>query len=568
MSQASAQEQTSILRRFLRVIRSHLSLPGLAVGAVCFALSLTPSLIPRTFLIQGVLAGCVFAVGYAVGATFEWLWYFLQLKPPKGRLRFWLTAITAAICTVIVVFCMSRAAEWQNSVRLAMGAEPVQTGHPIQVLLVAILPAVVLITLGTLLAVGINFVAHKLRRLVPPRVAMLVSLVVVGFLAATLFNGFLLRGALRTADAFFEQLDDVSSRFVEPPPTNPTQSGSAQSLISWSTIGRDGRNYVQTGPDKAAIERRIGRPAMEPLRVSVGMRSAPTVEARAALALAELKRVGAFDRDVLLVISPVGTGWVDPAGMDSLEYLMAGDVASVSLQYSYLLSPLSLLVEPDYGGEAAKALFDAVYTYWTALPHDRRPRLYLNGLSLGAHASQNSTQILDVLRDPYQGALWAGPPFTSPIWRWATANRNPGSPEWRPEVSEGGTFRFSNQGDGLADPRGKPWGPIRIGFLQYASDPIVFFDPHTLYREPDWMKGERGPDVSKELTWYPIVTLFQLGMDMALALTSPLGHGHVYAPADYIDAWMVLVEPTGWDAESLSRLKSEMTREFEEKEKQ
>jgi uncharacterized membrane protein len=559
----AARRQDPALFRFARWIRSYISLPGIAVGAVCFALSLTPSLIPRSFLIQGVLSGCVFAVGYAIGAAFEWLWYFMQLPPPRGRLRLWLTGIVSVLCVILVVYCLSRAAEWQNSVRLAMGAEPVETGHPIQVLLVAIVPAVLLIIVGTLIERGIEAIARRLGRYVPPRVALVGSIAVVGVLAATLFSGVLLRGALRAADAFFEQLDDVASRFAEPPPARPDQSGSAQSLIAWSTIGRDGRNYVQTGPDKAAIEQRIGRPALDPIRVSVGMRSAPTVAARADLALAELKRVGAFDRAILLVISPVGTGWVDPAGMDALEYLMAGDVASVSLQYSYLLSPLSLVVEPDYGSESARALFDKVYGYWTTLPHDRRPRLYLNGLSLGAHASQDSTQILDVLSDPYQGALWAGPPFTSPVWRWATASRNPGSPAWRPAVGDGTTIRFSNQGNGLAEPAGRPWGPIRIGFLQYASDPIVFFDFDSLYREPDWMKGERGPDVSGALTWYPVVTFFQLGMDMALSLTSPLGHGHVYAPADYIDAWMALVEPQGWSPGQIARLKSEMTAEFE-----
>lgn len=549
--------------RLARWVWSYVSLPGLAVGAVCFALSLTPSLIPRTFLIQGVLSGCIFAVGYAVGAAFEWLWYFMQLPPPRGRLRSWLTGIVAIACVVLVIYCLSQAAEWQNSVRVAMGAEPVETGHPILVLLVAILPAVLLITIGTLIERGIEAVARRLQRIVPPRVALVGSIALVGLLAGTLFSGLLLRGTLRAADAFFEQLDDVASRFVEPAPTRPDQSGSAQSLIAWSTIGRDGRNYVQTGPDKTAIENRIGRPAMDPIRVSIGMRSAPTVAARAELGLAELQRVGAFNRSVLLVISPVGTGWVDPAGMDALEYLLAGDVASVSLQYSYLLSPLSLLVEPDYGSESAKALFDVVYDYWTTLPHDRRPRLYLNGLSLGAHASQDSTQILNVLGDPYQGALWAGPPFTSPVWNWATATRNPGSPEWLPAVGDGQTIRFTNQGNGLAEPAGMPWGPIRIAFLQYASDPIVFFDFASLYREPDWMKGERGPDVSTALTWYPIVTFFQLGMDMALSLTSPLGHGHVYAPADYIDVWMALVEPQGWSAEQLQQLKAEMTDEFE-----
>ena len=82
----------------------------------------------------------------------------------------------------------------------------------------------------------------------------------------------------------------------------------------------------------------------------------------------------AFDRSILVLVMPVGTGWVDPAGIDTLEYLYAGDVASVAVQYSYLTSWLSLVIEPEYGTDTARALFETVYEYWTALPRDSRPR--------------------------------------------------------------------------------------------------------------------------------------------------------------------------------------------------
>jgi ATP-dependent HslUV protease ATP-binding subunit HslU len=45
---------------------------------------------------------------------------------------------------------------------------------------------------------------------------------------------------------------------------------------------------------------------------------------------------------------------------------------------------------------------------------------------------------------------------------------------------------------------GAVWGPLRIVFLQYASDPITFFRPDILYRRPTWLSEPRGPDVSGE----------------------------------------------------------------------
>ncbi len=94
-----------------------------------------------------------------------------------------------------------------------------------------------------------------------------------------------------------------------------------------------------------------------------------------------------------------------------------------------------------------------------------------------------------------------------------------------------------------------------IVYLQYASDPVTFFDYRDLYREPGWMAPPRGPDVSPELRWYPIVTLLQLTLDMAMATTTPRGYGHVFAPAHYVDAWIEVTDVKGWSPDENARLK-------------
>ncbi|TGT37417.1 alpha/beta-hydrolase family protein, partial [Mesorhizobium sp. M8A.F.Ca.ET.167.01.1.1] len=90
------------------------------------------------------------------------------------------------------------------------------------------------------------------------------------------------------------------------------------------------------------------------------------------------------------------------------------------------------------------------------------------------------------------------------------------------------------------------------------SDPVTFFDYRDLYREPDWMKSPRGPDVSSELQWYPVVTFLQLTLDMAMATTTPIGHGHVYAPGDYINAWIEVTNVHGWSLKQIARLKQRL----------
>src|ERR1700744_6365967 len=81
-----------------RVIRyqiQSLSGVGLVLGALFFAASLTPTLIPRNYLTQGVLAGACFAIGYGAGVFWRWLWHYLELPEPSPRTRTSANALVA-----------------------------------------------------------------------------------------------------------------------------------------------------------------------------------------------------------------------------------------------------------------------------------------------------------------------------------------------------------------------------------------------------------------------------------------------------------------------------------------
>jgi uncharacterized membrane protein len=533
-----------------------LSAGGLALGTAFFVASLTPTLVPRTYLTQGVLSGACLAAGYGIGAAWRWLWAYMELPEPRERLLAALKLAVAAVCAVVAIIFLWRAVEWQNSIRRLMQLEPVTSAHPFEVCVIAVVTFLVLIALARLFKTIARLISERSRRFVPLRVSEVIGFTVAILLFWAIANGLLVRYMFQIADSSFAALDALIEP-DRPQPQSPLKTGSPASLVGWEELGRAGREFIATGPTAAEISAFTHADALEPIRVYVGLRAADTAQERAQLALEELKRVGAFERSVLVVITPTGTGWIDPASMDALEYLSNGDVASVALQYSYLSSPLSLLVEPDYGSEAARALFVAVYDYWTTLPHDRRPKLYLHGLSLGAMNSEKSFELFEILGDPIQGALWSGPPFASRGWRSITEHRNPGSPAWLPRFRDGMFVRFMNQ-HGEPGPADAPWGPMRIVYLQYASDPVTFFDYHDFYRRPAWMDAPRGPDVSPELRWYPVVTMLQLGLDMAVATTTPMGYGHVYAPEHYVDGWLAVTAPQGWSADRIARLKQHL----------
>ncbi|PCF95264.1 alpha/beta hydrolase [Vreelandella nigrificans] len=525
---------------------------GLLVATLFFAFSLTPSLVPRPVVAQGIVSGLSFSAGYALGVTGLALWRYLHIPEPSPRIELYLKWLAALICLGISVTFLWRAAEWQNSIRLLMEMEPTNGTRPLSVALIATGVFIFLLLIALLFKRTFRLLSHKLAHILPRRTAQVLGTIAAIALFWLVIEGVIFSYALQIADRSYQQIDELMQDELSPP-QEPNKPGSAESLISWEALGSRGRRFVTQGPDGNQIGEFLGEQALDPIRVYVGLNAAETAAQRAELALEELIRVGGFERSVLVIATPTGRGWVDPGAQDTVEYLHRGDIATVAAQYSYLPSHLSLVSEAEYGVENAQALFASVYDYWSSLPSDDRPKLYLFGLSLGALNSDLSFDLYDIIDDPFHGALWSGPPFRSDTWRSVTTGRDPGSPAWLPTFRGGSVVRFMNQTQGLKTAPGE-WGDFRIAYLQYASDPITFFEPEAFWREPEWMHSPRGPDVSPELRWYPVVTMLQLLVDLATG-SAPPGFGHEIAAEHYIDAWAALSEPPGWNEQQLARLR-------------
>ena len=294
---------------------------------------------------------------------------------------------------------------------------------------------------------------------------------------------------------------------------------------------------------------------MEPIRIYSGLASASDAEARSALAVRDLERAGGFQRKYLLVVSTTGSGWVDPALSDSFEYLTGGDSAIVALQYSYLPSWISYLVDQSKAREAGRALFDAVYGPWSQLPQDKRPRLLVAGESLGSFGGETAFSGVNDIRNRTSGVLWVGPTNTNTLWSRFTADRQPGTPEWQPVYRDGATVRFVTA-LGQLSPVPKDWVPPRVVYLQNTSDPIVWWSWQLAFHEPDWLRGSTPPDVSSAMNWYPLVTFWQVAADLALATAVPAGHGHTYGMLQGASSWAAIIPPAGWTPERTTALGS------------
>jgi uncharacterized membrane protein len=253
---------------------------------------------------------------------------------------------------------------------------------------------------------------------------------------------------------------------------------------------------------------------------------------------------------VLAVITTTGTGWVNPAVPESLEYMYAGDSAVVAIQYSYLPSWISFMADRSTAAAAAHTLIGAVQERLATMPAGQRPKLVVYGESLGAHGIEAAFGDLDELLAGTDGALLAGPPHTNPIWQEVVDERDPDSPVWQPIYEGGSAVRFAQDADDLSAAGNRP----RVVYLQNASDPVVWWNADLLYRKPAWLDGDRGQDVSGAMQWYPVVTFWQVTVDLITSTKAPSGHGHSYHES-VADGWAALAPPPGWTDADTAQLR-------------
>jgi uncharacterized membrane protein len=525
------------------------------VAGLFLAASLLPSLLPRSGLMQGVLSGITVALGYGVGTSLAAIWRALQVPGLPARAQRVVVVVLVGLLVAALSISAWQYVGWQNDQRARMGMASISPKEWPTMLVVGVLVSGLLLVLARLVRLVARVVIRWLGRVLPRRlsVALGVTLVTIGLVL--LYSGVAVRGFWAVANGTFAPRNAWEKPGVTGPPTAAERTGSPASPVSWESLGREGRAFVSLGPTRAQLQAADPAvPAKEPIRVFAGLQSAGSAQARAQLVLDELRRTDAFDREVLVLATTTGSGFIDPAGIDPLEHLWHGDTAVAGIQYSYLPSWLSLLADQATVQEASQAVFRTVYPYWAALPEDQRPRLYLYGLSLGSYGVQSVLTNVELLNQPIDGALMAGPPFVNPLHDTLTRHRDAGSPIWQPVFQAGRTVRFTARPSALLDPPG-PWGPRRLAYLQHDTDPVVWFSPSLLLERAAWLEaGERGPNISPRFQWRPLVTMWQVLFDLPAAGTVPWGYGHLYLPSENLLGWAAVSQPPGWTSAALTEL--------------
>ncbi|AEV87903.1 hypothetical protein ACWT_6892 [Actinoplanes sp. SE50] len=533
-----------------RIIRAPLSLTGAGLAAVFFSLAFTPSLLPRTGILQGVVAGITAAMGYALGTAIGAL-IRLRFRFSPRVVRIW-WRVLAVLLLPMIATCLVLGVRWQRELRMRLGMAPAQEYDIVRTVGASLLTFGLLLLIARALRLATHGCAQVFRLIVPDRAAYCAGTVVVAVLSYGAFDGLLVAHLFAVADRSAAVINSGTGNGVHVP-ASALRSGSSQSLVGWDTLGRQGRNFVASAPSRQELTDFVGRPAQEPIRLYAGLASAGTMRDRADLIVREMDRTGAFQRSVVALFTPTGTGWVDNKVTQSLEYMYAGDTALVSMQYSYLPSWIAFLGDRSEVVDAASALITAVRARWSTLPADHRPRLLLFGESLGTYGIEATYGDAAGLVNGADGVLMEGPTFANPIHRRLTRDRAGRSPVWDP-VYPSLPVGFADTAEELRDQAGvRP----RVVYLQNSSDPIVWWNWSLLWKRPPWLRGDRGPDVMPSMHWFPWVTFWQTTCDLVFANQAPTGHGHVYKSGT-VDGWATVAPPPGWTVADTVRLRAKL----------
>ncbi len=394
LTRPSAGRATPAMRRlaaWVRTRRSGVSVPG-AVGAMfAYLASNTPSLLPRPWALQGLIAAICALFGYGVGITLAWVfggfarWADLRVSIRPGARRA-LMRLWVAVLAVGVIGFPFASVGWQNRTAQSVGLPGPGLGFVLGSAVVAVVVFLALLGLWWVIERLFDWVLRLSNRVMREVLARVMASVVVAVVVLGVINQVVIRAIMQVATRMSQDMNQSAPQWITPP-QSPMRSGSPASRESWPSLGLEGAEFVSGGPSRADIAAATGRAARDPVRVYAGLTEGRTlVDVRDAV-LAEMERTGAFDRAAILVVTTTGSGWVNEWNASAFEYLGGGDTAIAAMQYSTLPSALALLSAQSEPPAAGALLFDAIEH---RLAEHCRPTTVPSSTSAASHSGRSA----------------------------------------------------------------------------------------------------------------------------------------------------------------------------------
>lgn len=516
-----------------------------AVILLGFWASLTPSLLPRPWYLQIIASSLTIVAFYWVGQLLS-----LGVKALIRRYRAvhiaWFVQVGIAVFAgLIVLYELINGVIWQYEIYGLF-----QSGPPPLLWLTSTVGVIIgtyllsggLIWLSNRIGRGIRLIYSKVRdQTLVSRLSYVggtfVSVAAVTFVVVVVTNGLFSQAISRGLNIIYDAKNGVFPDGYEQP-TNPLLSGSADSLTPWGTLGLKGRIFVSGAPTPQDIESVMGETTQQPIRVYVGLEQTSDIDEQADIAVAEMRRTGAFERKAILIVVTTGSGWVDAGSTRPLEYVLRGDVATIATQYSYLPSWLSFITDRERVTDSASELIRHVSAEVREMPDEERPDIYVFGESLAAYGIQRAYVDDPILDSSVTSTFLAGPPGFSTLYQKYVETRQPGSPSYNPVIGEDQNVVFVSDTDEYASITATP----SMLYVINPTDPVSRWNGQLLWSRPSWVRDEISAGlISEHFVWRPIVTFFQVSVDMMLSRHFESGYAHNYDAAGG-GAWALITD--------------------------
>lgn len=332
---------------------------------------------------------------------------------------------------------------------------------------------------------------------------------------AALVGGTLVLGGrivfLRTL-ASLEDEGRAADRALKEPIGDANVTGGPGSAVDYNTLSREGRRFVHWRVSAHDLAEAGFGGDQESVRVFVGLDSAVSAPARVDLAMAELERLGAFDKGHLLAVCPAGSGYANSVPVEALECYTRGDCASVVVQYGVLPSMLSRDKVPE-AADTFRLLIDRIRRRIDSTTGAARPRLHLYGESLGAEIAQTALTRSPDLVD-WDAAAIRGVDSVLFVG-------TPGGTALRDSLRDSPRIVHVDRWQEL--PAAAPQG-CQFWFLDHDADPVTRFETPLVHRQPGWLDGQgRGRNIPEQMRWVPVATWQQVLLDVAYATQAQSG---------------------------------------------
>ena len=357
-----------------------------------------------------------------------------------------------------------------------------------------------------------------------------------GALGSLLAHGAVL-GAMGTAavlslqriTSVVERRDDIVEPAYPMPPTSPWVSAGPSSAMPFASMGKEGRRFVLMTLTPEEITAVTGEPAMHPVRIVGGYESSSDVAERACLTVQDMVDCGAFERGMICIGVPTGVGYFNYTVAEALEYLTAGNCATIVPQYALVPSALALNRTRD-GEELTRLVLEGIRGRIQGMPVESRPRVFVIGESLGANVGLDTAMVpggvsgMPVMAElGVAGGLYLGVPFRTELWNIWRSN-----PE---AVDPAGVLAQASDPD-LAP--ALPPGQARHLMVVHDDDPVSKFGFRMVVQPPWWMgpAATRPPLVPREAKFRPITSFILATIDLLNGMNSRPGTfarvGHDY----------------------------------------